>query len=89
MLLLASKHGLETITAHQVDQLTKAIEDISSIEPSTPNSKFQKSPVTNSYFGDGPMTNNHVFGNQNYQANYGTGKQFQAETQTVNIGKDD
>jgi hypothetical protein len=89
VLLLASKHGMETVTAHQVDQLTKAIQDISTIEPSIPDSEYQETSFTNNNFGNGPMTNNNVLGNQKFQANYGTGKQFQAETQTFNMGKDD
>jgi hypothetical protein len=89
VLLLASKHGMETATAHHVDQLTKAIQDISTVAPSIPDSEFQETTFTNNNFGDGPMTNNNVLGNQKFQANYGTGKQFQAETQTFNMGKDD
>ncbi|CAG8954110.1 hypothetical protein HYFRA_00009214 [Hymenoscyphus fraxineus] len=87
LLLLSSKHGVEAATAHQVnvDQLTKAIEDISAIEPSIPDSEFQQTTFTNNNFADGPMTNNNVLGDQKFQANYGTGKQFQAETQTFNM----
>ena len=87
--LLASRHGLETATAHQLDQVENAIQELSTMEPSVPDSEFQETTFTNNNFGDGPMTNNNVSGNQKYQANYGTGKQFQAETQTFNMGKDD
>lgn len=88
VLLLASNHGLESATAHQVDQLTKAIQEMSGIKPSIPDSEFQETTFTNNSFGDGHMTNNNVQGNQKFMANYGTGKQFQAETQTFNMGKD-
>ncbi|ORY64997.1 uncharacterized protein BCR38DRAFT_431594 [Pseudomassariella vexata] len=89
LLLLASRNGLETATADQVDQLGKAIEDLSGIEPSIPDSEFRETAFANNNFGTGPMTANNVVGNQKFQANYGTGKQFQAETQTFHMGKDD
>jgi hypothetical protein len=88
VLLLASEHGMETATAHQVEQITKAIQDISSIEPSISDSELQERTFSNNNFGDGPMTVNNVLGNQKSQANYGTGKTFQAETMSCNMGKD-
>jgi hypothetical protein len=89
VLLLASKHGMMTATADQVEHLAKAIQDMSSIEPSIPDSELQETTFTNNNFGEGPMTNNNVQGNQKFQANYGTGKQFQAESMSFSMGKDD
>ncbi|KAK8875012.1 small s protein [Apiospora arundinis] len=85
VLLLVSSHGLEGAMAHQLDQLQESIQAMSAVEPSIPDSEFQNSAITNNQFGNGPMTNNNVTGNQKFQANYGTGKQFQAETQTFNM----
>ncbi|KAK6841224.1 hypothetical protein PG995_000322 [Apiospora arundinis] len=88
VLLLVSRHGLEGAMAHQLDQLQESIQAMNTVEPSIPDSEFQNTSITNNHFGNGPMTNNNVTGNQKFQANYGTGKQFQAETQTFNVGKD-
>lgn len=88
MLLMTSKHGLEAGMDQQATNLTKAIEDLSAIPPSIPDSEFQEPTFTNNNFGSGPMTNINVSGDQKYQANYGTGKAFQAESQIFHMGKE-
>lgn len=89
VLLLASKHGMEQALSRQIADLTAAIKELSAVEPSLPDGALEETAFTNNNFGNGPMTNNNVMGNQKFQANYGTGKQFQAEEQTFHMGKDD
>lgn len=84
--LLAHNHGMKTVT---VEQLDKAIKDVSDIEPSIPESLFEGTAFTNNNYGLGPMTNYNVQGDQYSQTNTGSGKQFQAASQTINFGKDD
>ncbi|EHK99126.1 hypothetical protein M7I_4958 [Glarea lozoyensis 74030] len=87
VLLIASKHGMETARADQVEQLKKAIEELSAISHSIPDSELDETSITNNNFGNGPMTNNNVSGNQKFQANFGSGEQFQAESQVFHMSK--
>ncbi|KAI4599951.1 hypothetical protein KJ359_001687 [Pestalotiopsis sp. 9143b] len=89
VLLLASKHVMELATSQQVVGLSTSIKELSAIDPSLPDAALENTAFTNNNFGAGPKTNNNVIGNQKYQANYGTGKQFQAEEQIFHMGKDD
>lgn len=89
MLLMTSRWGLETATGQHAAHLVKAIEELSTVPPSIPDSQFQEITFTNNNFGSGSITNNNVMGDQKFLANFGTGKAFQAEKQTFNMGKDD
>ncbi|KAH9206205.1 hypothetical protein DL95DRAFT_429663 [Leptodontidium sp. 2 PMI_412] len=82
--LLASNHAM---TAIEVESINKAIEEVSDIEPSIPDSVLQETASTNNNFGNGPMTNNNVSGNQFNMTNNSTGEQYQAETQNISISK--
>lgn len=85
--LLASNHAMGAATTNQVDEIAKAIRDVSGIESSIPESVLHDIAFTNNNFGSGPMTNHNVQGNQYSQTNNSTGQQFQAEHQTITIGK--
>jgi hypothetical protein len=87
VLLIASKHGMETARSNQVEELKQAIEELSAINHSIPDSELDDTPITNNNFGNGPMTNNNVSGNQKFQANFGSGEQFQAESQVFHMSK--
>ncbi|KAH6717475.1 hypothetical protein BKA61DRAFT_547365 [Leptodontidium sp. MPI-SDFR-AT-0119] len=82
--LLASNHAM---TAIEVESINKAIEEVSDIEPSIPDSVLQETASTNNNFSNEPMTNNNVSGNQFNMTNNSTGEQYQAETQNISISK--
>ncbi|KAK7915280.1 hypothetical protein PG985_012983 [Apiospora marii] len=79
--LLVSKTGLESSTALQVHELRQAIQEISDMEPSIPDHEFPRETFTNNHYGSGSQTNNNVAGNAKVAQNYGSGKQYLAETQ--------
>jgi hypothetical protein len=71
-----------------MNEITKAIKELSDTEPSIPDSEFHESLFTNNNYREGPMTNNNVMGNQYTQSNTGGGKMFQGEGMAIHFGKD-
>ncbi|KAH6665449.1 hypothetical protein B0J14DRAFT_606156 [Halenospora varia] len=86
--LLVNTYGMR-IPSTQAGAVTQAIEDVSSIAPSIPESIFEEIVFTNNQYGNGPTTNYNVHGDQYSQTNTGPGKQFQAASQVFNFSKDD
>ena len=91
VLVLATRHGMETATAHQVNELKESIEKMANVGSSLSDSESEKSSMTNNHFGPGPatynQTKNKVEGNQKNLVNNKDGKAYQAET--MHFGKDD
>lgn len=91
VLVLATRHGMDTATARQVDELKESIEKISNMGPPLSDSESEKSSMTNNHFGPGTATYNQtkniVEGNQKNLVNNKDGKAYQAET--MHFGKDD
>ncbi|KAK8123166.1 hypothetical protein PG984_011836 [Apiospora sp. TS-2023a] len=79
--LLLGKMGLENSTAQEVHELRHAIQEISDMEPSIPDHEFPRETFTNNHYGSGSQTNNNVAGDAKIAQNYGSGKQYLAETQ--------
>jgi hypothetical protein len=83
--LLACDYGLKAVTADQIEQIAKAMKEVSEIEASVSDSEFQGTTATNNMFGDGTQNVNNVDGDQ-YLAT-GSAKMYNATSMT--FGKDD
>ncbi|KAK8057017.1 tpr domain protein [Apiospora saccharicola] len=70
--LLMGKNGLDSVAAQQVDELRKAIEDMSKLQPSIPDSEFQNGTFTNAHYGTGDITIHHVAEGATNQSHYGS-----------------
>jgi hypothetical protein len=84
--LLASDYGLQAFTKDQIEQIAKALKEVSDIKISVPDSEFYDSTTTTNILGDvhGTQNINNVEGNQ-YLAT-GSAKQYNATT--MSFGKD-
>jgi hypothetical protein len=64
--LLASDYGLQAFTKDQIEQIAKALKEVSDIKISVPDSEFYDSTTTTNILGDvhGTQNINNVEGNQ-------------------------
>ncbi|KAH8591315.1 hypothetical protein B0O99DRAFT_663707 [Bisporella sp. PMI_857] len=81
--LLAGNHAIKAATEAQIEQLAKAIEELSGISPSLPEHISEDSSPAITNYGSGPQNIHSGLGDQNN--NTGSGKQYIAQTQ--NFGK--
>jgi len=56
--LLASDYGMNTVTTDQIEQIAKALKEISDIKPSVPDSEFHDTAYTTNMLGDVHGTQN-------------------------------
>jgi hypothetical protein len=82
--LLASNYSMKTITKTQVEQVAKAIAEVSAISPSVPEHLLQDTIFTNNSYGPGPQTNYNAQGDQYNHS--GRGKMYNAKT--MSFGSD-
>ncbi|CZR56191.1 uncharacterized protein PAC_06079 [Phialocephala subalpina] len=78
--LLASDYGLQAFTKDQIQQIAKALKEVSDIKTSVPDSEFRDSTITTNMLGDvhGTQNINNVEGDQ-YLAT-GSAKMYNATT---------
>ncbi|KAL2064627.1 hypothetical protein VTL71DRAFT_3764 [Oculimacula yallundae] len=86
--LLASNHTMVGVAGNHVESVKEAVKQMSNMEPSIPDSLLQETAFTNNNFGNGPMTNNNVQGDQFTMTNNSTGEQYQAKEQTISINNE-
>ncbi|KAI6344489.1 hypothetical protein MCOR25_011089 [Pyricularia grisea] len=85
--LLVSRLGLGDEISQQIEELSKAIKELSDIEPSIADSEFRQGTFSNNNYGSGAQTNNNVSGNDNIN-NFGGGTQRNYLAEKMNFGKD-
>ena len=82
--LLACDYGMKAITSDQIEQIAKAIKEVSEMQASVPDSEFRDTPVTNNMYGDGTQNINEVQGNQYLST--GSSNMYNATTMTFGKG---
>jgi hypothetical protein len=84
--LLASDYGLLAFTKDQIEQIARALKEVSNIKTSVPDSEFHDSTTATNIPGDvhGTQNINNVEGDQNLAT--GSAKQYNATT--LSFGKD-
>lgn len=86
--LLVGKYGLDNANSQQIEQLRKAIEELSNMEPSIADSELPQWSFTNTNSGSGTQTNNNVAGDAKLNQLYGNGTQNNYTGGVLNFGKD-
>lgn len=93
VLVLATRHGMETATARQVDELKESIEKISNMGPPLSDSESENSSMKITHSGTGPANYhqhaNRLSDNAKMFSSYGTGPQGDNMTYNMNVGKTD
>ncbi len=76
--LLSENHGVNAVTEKQVDEFSKAIQEISAVTPSLPQRMLEDVSPDVAYYGSGGQSVHTGRGDIN--SNSGSGKQFIGKT---------
>jgi hypothetical protein len=83
VLLLACEHNMEIATKDQLEQIAKAIREVSAIPPSVPENGFQEASFTANFYGSGTQYNA-----QGEYISQGDGRQYFSGGGPMHFGKD-